>query len=259
MCPATQTQDAGGCTPLHWAARGGHAPVVELLIRLGADTSVHNADGADARGVAEAAGKTEVATLIETLPRKIKKEKENRRKKEQKRRREREKQQQQAAAVASGGSDGVPIESSAAAAEPEPEPEPQLQPPPSQPLKQPAEADQAAVTDFVLEVSNCVRLQRPVSPVINPPSSSSPDHNYDHMGWISCCIRWPQKSSNLVRSIEGAQRAGTTATTSMPMIPQLHSLGSSFSRETAGLSHLRCGMDRVSRSCSCVLVLIADR
>ena len=253
MCPATKTQDAGGCTPLHWAARGGHTPVFELLIRLGADTSVHNADGADARGVAEAAGKTEVATLIETLPRKIKKEKENRRKKEQKRRREREKQQQ-AAAVASGGSDGVPIESSAAA-EPEPEPEPQLQPP-SQPLKQPAEADQAAVTDFVLKVSNCVRLQRPVSPVINPPSSS-PDNNYDHMGWISCCIRWPQKSSNLVRSIAGAQRAGTTAT--MPMISQLHSLGSSFSRETAGFSHLRCGMDRGSRSCSCVLVLIADR
>lgn len=57
-------QDSNGDTPLHDAARFGHAGVVSKLVTAGADTSIQNRKGETAKAVATSYGKTDCAALL---------------------------------------------------------------------------------------------------------------------------------------------------------------------------------------------------
>ena len=60
----TRVTDAGGRTPLHLAAAGGHASTVELLLHNNADPSARDTAGRTPLGLAEAAGHADVAALL---------------------------------------------------------------------------------------------------------------------------------------------------------------------------------------------------
>ena len=53
-----------GDTPLHLAARGGHQPVVELLLSLKASTNASNVNGATPLHFAAGGGHTEIVKML---------------------------------------------------------------------------------------------------------------------------------------------------------------------------------------------------
>ena len=57
----------GGVTPLMAAAAGGHEPVVELLLRCGADPARRDAEGRTAAAYARAAGHPHLAARLDTV------------------------------------------------------------------------------------------------------------------------------------------------------------------------------------------------
>ena len=61
---ATLDQRAEGVTALMWAAMNGHRPVVEELLRAGADPGLELLDGFDAAALAERFGHPDCATLL---------------------------------------------------------------------------------------------------------------------------------------------------------------------------------------------------
>jgi ankyrin repeat protein len=62
-------QDSLGNTPLHWAARGGHADLVRLLLDSGVDVTIKNDDAESALHTAAANGNQEVTeALLEKVP-----------------------------------------------------------------------------------------------------------------------------------------------------------------------------------------------
>ena len=58
-------RQAGGWTPLHEAARRGHAEMVGVLLGAGAQATAHNDEGTSPLDVARAGGHTEVIRLLE--------------------------------------------------------------------------------------------------------------------------------------------------------------------------------------------------
>ncbi len=60
----TNAADLFGNTALMYAARGGHADIVDLLLRNGADAQIKNKQGMDCMEFAELRGHAEVATLL---------------------------------------------------------------------------------------------------------------------------------------------------------------------------------------------------
>jgi ankyrin repeat protein len=57
-------RQAGGWTPLHEAARRGHAEMVALLLGAGAEAAARNDEGKSPLDLAQAEGQTEVARLL---------------------------------------------------------------------------------------------------------------------------------------------------------------------------------------------------
>ena len=58
------SRDTGGTTPLHLAARYGHAAAARRLLDAGADPSARSATGETAADLARAAGHTDLAGLL---------------------------------------------------------------------------------------------------------------------------------------------------------------------------------------------------
>jgi len=63
-CARVGDADFAGDTPLHDAARFGHVEIVRALLRVGADCSVTNHEGATPLVLAELHGKTDVAAVL---------------------------------------------------------------------------------------------------------------------------------------------------------------------------------------------------
>ena len=51
--------------PIHWAAAKGHAPVLEMLIRRGANVLVKDKHGSLAKNIAEKKGLAEMVSMLE--------------------------------------------------------------------------------------------------------------------------------------------------------------------------------------------------
>ena len=59
-------RDAGGATPLHYAAANGHKEVVQMLMKKGADKSVRDHEGRTPQEYARRNNHDEVAKLFDT-------------------------------------------------------------------------------------------------------------------------------------------------------------------------------------------------
>jgi len=62
--PDVNARDEHGFAPLHLAADRGHAPIVQLLLRYGADASIEDPDGETAASLAEVAGHQDVLKIL---------------------------------------------------------------------------------------------------------------------------------------------------------------------------------------------------
>ena len=58
----------GGYTPLHGAAHNGDAAIVQMLLAAGADPSLTNDEGKDARAFAAESGDAQTLSIVDGVP-----------------------------------------------------------------------------------------------------------------------------------------------------------------------------------------------